>query len=186
MKRCPTCNQTFSEGWLSFCTQDGTTLVDDSVSKSDPLDPMATMMAPPPPSLSNPNQPGSWNTPGGLGSGQFPQQPPAYQQPQPIQGGWQPPPAPAYAVPKQGLAIASMICGIFSITFGWCCSIGLLTSIAAIVLGGISLAQIKNDPDHNTGKPLALVGIITSALYLIFWVLIILLWGIGTMMGGLK
>lgn len=187
MKRCPTCNQTFSEGWLSFCTQDGTTLVDDSVSKSEPIDPMATMMAPPPPAISSINQPGGWNTPsGGLGSGQFPQQQPIYQQPQPIQGGWQPPPAPAYAVPKQGLAIASMICGIFSITFGWCCSIGLLTSIAAIVLGGISLAQIKNDPEHNTGKPMALVGIITSALYLIFWVLILLLWGFGAMMGGLK
>src|SRR5258708_34388606 len=114
------------------------------------------------------------NPPIGLAPDQFQQQDPKSQQPQPIQGGWQPPPAPAYAVPKQGLAIASMVCGIFSITFGWCCSTGLLTSIAAIVLGGISLSQIKNDPDHNTGKPLALAGIITPALYLIFWALILL------------
>ena len=79
-----------------------------------------------------------------------------------------------------------MICGIFSITFGWCCSIGVMTSIAAIVLGGISLSQIKSNPDQNTGKPLALTGIITAAAYLVFWVLIILLWGVGAMMGGLK
>ena len=183
MKRCPTCNQTFSEGWLSFCTQDGATLIEDSVSRSEPP---PTIMAPPPP-VTNPNNPANWTAPlGGPGSGPFPQRQPAYQQPQPIQAGWQPPPPPAYATPKQGLAIASLICGIFSITFGWCCSIGLLTSVAAIVLGGVSLTQIKNDPDHNTGKPLALVGIITAAAYLVFWVLIILVWGIGAMMGGLK
>jgi hypothetical protein len=103
-----------------------------------------------------------------------------------MQAGWQPPPAPAYSPPKQTLAVWSLVCGIFSITFGWCCSIGLFSSIAAIILGGISLTQIKNDPEHNTGKPLALVGIITAALYLVFWILIIVLWGIGTMMGGLK
>jgi hypothetical protein len=183
MKRCPTCNQTFSEGWLSFCTQDGTTLVDDSVSKSGPA---PTIVASPPP-VSYPNPPSNWSAPsGGVGSGPFPQQQTPYQQPQPIQAGWQPPPPPAYSTPKQALAVSSLVCGVFSITFGWCCSIGVLTSIAAIILGGVSLTQIKNDPEHNTGKPLALVGIITAALYLVFWVLIILLWGVGAMMGGLK
>ena len=28
MKRCPTCNQQFTDEWLTFCTQDGTSLVD--------------------------------------------------------------------------------------------------------------------------------------------------------------
>ena len=180
MKRCPTCNQTFSEGWLSFCTQDGTTLVEDSVSRSEPP---PTIMAPPP--VTNPNNPANWTAPL-AGFGPFPERQPVYQQPQPIQAGWQPPLAPAYAAPKQTVAVCSLVCGIFSITFGWCCSIGLFSSIAAIILGGISLTQIKNDPEHNTGKPLALVGIITAALYLVFWILIILLWGIGAMMGGLK
>jgi hypothetical protein len=27
MKRCPTCNQTFTDEWLTFCTQDGSSLV---------------------------------------------------------------------------------------------------------------------------------------------------------------
>src|SRR6476469_5898653 len=111
MKRCPTCNQTFSETWLSFCTQDGTTLVDDSVSRSEPP---PTIMAPPPPPLTNPNQPANWTAPsGGLGSGPF-------SQPQPMQAGWQPPPPPRgmMMAPKQGLAITSMCLGIFSVTFG--------------------------------------------------------------------
>jgi hypothetical protein len=177
MKRCPTCNQTFSEGWLSFCTQDGTTLIEDSASRSEPP---PTIMAPLPPPQTSPNQPANWTAPsGGFGSGPF-------SQPQPMQAGWQPPPPPTYATPKQGLAITSLCLGIFSITFGWCCSIGLLSSVAAIVFGGISLTQIKNNPDQNTGKPLALVGIILASLYLLVWVLIMVLWGFGAMMGGFK
>jgi hypothetical protein len=178
MKRCPTCNQTFSEGWLSFCTQDGTTLVDDSVSKSDPLDPMATMMAPPPPpALSNPNQPGGWNVPsGGLGAGQF-------TPPQPIQAGWQPPPPPAYAAgPKQGTAVASLICGIFTVTIGWCCYLGVITGPVAIGLGIYSLIQIKNYPDKFTGKPFAITGIVTGSLYFLGLALFIILYGVAVFM----
>ena len=187
MKRCPTCNQTFSEGWLSFCTQDGTTLIDDSVSRSEP--PPTIMSSAPPPLVSYPNQaarvtdpnsPPKWSAPaGGMVPGQF-------APPQPIQAGWQPPPPPAYATPKQGLAVASMICGIFSITFGWCCSIGLITSVAAIVLGIVSLLQIKNFPDKNTGKPLSIIGIVLAAAYLGIWVLIFLIWGFGTLLQGIK
>jgi len=177
MKRCPTCNQTFSEGWLSFCTQDGTTLVDDSVAKSEPLDPMATMMAPPPPALSNLNQPGGWNTPsGGLGAGQF-------TPPQPIQPGWQPPPPPAYyAGPKQGTAVASLICGIFTVTIGWCCYLGVITGPVAIGLGIYSLIQIKNYPDKFTGKPFAITGIVTGALYFLGLALFIILYGVAVFM----
>jgi hypothetical protein len=178
MKRCPKCNQTFDEGWLSFCTNDGTTLVEEPTSSSDM---MKTIMAPAPPPVSRPNEQANWSSPsGGLGAGQFPV-------PQPSQPVWQPPPPPSYAAgPKQGLAIASLICGVFSITLGWCCSIGLLTSPAAIVMGIVSLVQIKNSPDQNAGKPLAIAGIATGAVYLVFWVLIILIWGIGALMQGLK
>ena len=178
MKRCPTCNQTFSEGWLSFCTQDGTTLIDDSASKDDL---MATMMAPAPPPLSNSNQPASWNPPpGGLGSGQF-------QPPQPIQSAWQPPPPPAYyAGPKQGTAVAALICGIFTVTIGWCCYLGVITGPVAIGLGIYSLIQIKNYPDKFTGKPFAITGIVTGALYFLGIAAVILIWGMAAMMQGVK
>jgi hypothetical protein len=176
MKRCPTCNQTFSEGWLSFCTQDGTTLIEDPAPKSDP---MATMMAPPPAPLSSQNQPAGWNTPSS-GPGQF-------QPPQPIQSGWQPPPPPAYyAGPKQGTAVAALICGIFTVTIGWCCYLGVITGPVAIGLGIYSLIQIKNYPDKFTGKPFAITGIVTGALYFLGIAAVILIWGMAAMMQGVK
>ena len=36
MKRCPTCNRTFTDQSLSFCTEDGTPLVTDIALDSDP------------------------------------------------------------------------------------------------------------------------------------------------------
>jgi hypothetical protein len=176
MKRCPTCNQTFSEGWLSFCTQDGTTLVDDAVSKSEPA---PTMMASSPP-VSYPNPPSNWNAPsGGAGSGQFPQ-------PQPIQTGWQPPPAPTVTGPTQGTAVAALICGIFTVTIGWCCYLGVVTGPIAIGLGIYSLIQIKNFPDKFTGKPFAITGIVTGAVYFLGLAAVILLYGVAIFMQGVK
>jgi hypothetical protein len=198
MKRCPTCNRTFEEDWLAFCTQDGTTLVDDSPAKAD--EPPPTILAPPPPPA------GGWQQPsGGLGSGQFqsqpmpPPPPPSnlgapsggigsgqFQPPQQMPAGWQPPPPPAYGHgAKQGIAVASMICGIFSVTLGWCCYLGVITAPVAIGLGIYQLSQIKKDPDHNTGKPFALTGIITGALYFVGVAVIILIYGIALLSGGL-
>lgn len=192
MKRCPTCNRTFEEEWLAFCTQDGTTLVEDSPK----IDLQATMMAPPPPPA------GGWKPPSGdLGSGGFQSQPapppasspsggfgsPQYQPPQQMQGGWQPPPPPAYVQgPKQGLAIASMICGICTITIGWCCYLGVLSGPVAIGLGIYQLIQIKNKPDENGGKPFAIVGIATAAAYFVLLALFVIIWGAATFMQGIK
>lgn len=177
MKRCPTCNKTFDEGWLSFCTNDGTTLVEDSSSQSELL---KTMVAPPP-RVSNPNEQANWNAPsGGIGYGQFPV-------PQPSQPVWQPPPPPSYAAgPQQSLAVASLICGIFTITIGWCCYLGVITGPVAIGLGIASLNQIKNSPDQFTGKPFAITGIVTGSLYFVFVALIIMLYGLMFLVQGVK
>jgi len=200
MKRCPTCNRTFEEDWLAFCTEDGTTLVDESPARAD--EPPATILAPPPTPPA-----GDWAQPsGGFGSGQFQSQPvpppvppsnmgapsggfgvAQFQPPQPMQSGWQPPPPPPYAQgPKQGLAVASMICGLFTIVFGWCCSIGVITGIVAIVLGAYQLVQIKNNPEQNTGKPFAITGIATSAVYFLVWILLMFLYGFAIFMGSLN
>ena len=178
MKRCPTCNRTFDEGWLSFCTNDGTTLVEEPASSSDM---MKTIMAPAPPRVSRPNEQANWSSPsGGLGAGQFPA-------PRPTQPMWQPPPPPSYAAgPQQGLAVASMICGIFTITIGWCCYLGVITGPVAIGLGIASLNQIKNSPDKFTGKPFAITGIVTGALYFVFVALIIMLYGLMFFVQGIK
>jgi hypothetical protein len=186
MKRCPTCNRTFDEDWLAFCTQDGTTLIVDSPARPD--EPPPTILAPPPP-------PGGWQqSSGGLGSGQFQPQPVPPPVPPsnigaplggfgsgvPQPGGWQPPPPPPYAQgPKQGLAVASMICGIFSITIGWCCYSGVVAAPVAIALGIYQLSQIKSNPDQNTGKPFAIVGIVTGAFYFVLIAFVILIYGVA-------
>jgi hypothetical protein len=192
MKRCPKCNQVFDEEWLSFCTNDGTSLIDTSAL---PQEPPPTMMSPPmPPTVSPSEQPTiNLQTSGGSSQPPAPYRPPPPMQqswqppPQPMQTGWQPPPPPAYAnKPKQGLAVASMILGICSITVGWCCSLGLLTAPVGIVLGIVSLVQIKNNPTENGGKPFSVTGIATSAAYLLFWVLIVLIYGVAIFTGNLK
>ena len=178
MRRCPKCNQQFTDEWLTFCTQDGTTLVDEVVS---PNDPPPTLVRPMPPSVSPTEQP-TLDMPGRY-------TPPAVQYipPPPVQSGWTAPPPPAYPIkPQQTLAVTSMVLGIVSITIGWCCSFGILTSPIALVLGIVSLVQIKNDPAKNGGKSFAIAGIIMGALYVLIFIAIILLYGIGIFLGALN
>ena len=174
MKRCPTCNRTFDDEWLAFCTEDGTTLVDSQAAL--PTEPPPTVWLPP--ALdTNPVTQKPFDLPG------------SYNPPQPVAPVWQPPPPPPVQMPqgqKQGLAVASLVLGIFSVTVGWCCSIGLLSAPIAIVLGIVSLVQIKNDPARNTGKPLSIVGIVLGGIYVVFWILIFALYGMAIFMGSLN
>ena len=87
--------------------------------------------------------------------------------------------------PKQGMAVASMICGIFSITIGWCCYLGVISSPVAIGLGIYQLVQIKNNPEQNTGKGFAIAGIATGAAYFVGIAIIIVLYGAMIFMGSL-
>jgi hypothetical protein len=160
MKRCPTCNQTFEEEWLSFCTQDGTTLVEESTAASEPL---PTILAPAQSEASAP--PPTWVTP----SAELPPSSPQWQPPQPAVPMWQPPPPPSYAQPEsKGLATAAMVIGIISVTVGWMC-LGPIPGIAAIILGAVALSQIKKAPDRMGGKPMAVVGVITGSLTVLIY-----------------
>jgi hypothetical protein len=181
MKRCPTCNQEFTDEWLTFCTQDGTSLVEvDSATKEPP--PTLWRSPPMPPRVSPTEQPTLDMPEGGYRAPLAP-----FSQPQPLESGWTPPPPPAYPVaPQQGLAIASLVLGIVSITVGWCCSFGVLTGPIAIILGIISLVQIKNEPAKFGGKNMAIAGIVTGGLYFVIFALIILLWGFGIFMSGIR
>lgn len=173
MKRCPTCNQTFDEEWLSFCTIDGTALVESGPLRSEPPPTIRASAIP-----TNPTGQPTFNLPGSYN------QPPARLAPPTVPApSWQPPPPPGYAVvPQQGLAVASLILGIFTITFGWC-YVGVLTGPIAIVLGIISLVQIKNNPQRNTGKPMAIAGIVTGGLYFVLIAIFILF---AALMRGVK
>ena len=78
-----------------------------------------------------------------------------------------------------------MCCGLFSVVFGWCCSIGVISGIVAIVLGAYQLVQIKNNPEQNTGKPFAIVGISAAALYFVVWIFLMIFYGAALFMGVL-
>lgn len=181
MKRCPTCNQTFTDEWLTFCTQDGTSLI---TLEPSPNEPPPTVAYPPPmpPSVS-PSEQATLELPGAY-------QPPVVQYipppaPQPV---WTPSPAPVFGgpQPQKGLAITSMALGIVSVTIGWCCSFGVLTSPVAIGLGIFALIQIKNNPTKYGGKPFAIVGIAAGTLYLAFVFLMILIYGLSFLANGVR
>lgn len=154
MKRCPTCNLTFEEEWLSFCTQDGTTLLDESIRSSEPP---PTIMVPSPAEA-------AWNVP----SGDLPPSSPEWQPPQRVAPVWQPPPPPYIQEPNKSLATAAMVLGIISVTVGWLC-FGPIPGIAAIILGAVALSQMKKNPERVGGKPLAVTGIVTGGATLVVY-----------------
>jgi hypothetical protein len=182
MKRCPACNQTYTDDALSFCINDGTVLVRPST-----YDPQATLMSPPP-SVTGPppfgysdagsagwstpsdyTPPGVWNTPAAW--------PEPQQQQQPLQG-MPPGMAQVGGQPQQAIAIASLVFGLLSITFGLITCSGPVLGLIAIGLGIFALVQIKNDPRRFGGKGLAIGGIAVGSLWIVFilfWVLLFII-----------
>ena len=69
--------------------------------------------------------------------------------------------------PSQGLAIASLICGIVSLI--GCCIwfVTLPLGLVAMVLGFVALSKVKSDPARYAGKGMARAGIVTGILGLI-------------------
>jgi hypothetical protein len=181
-KRCPTCNQEFTDEWLTFCTNDGTALVSSDTSSIEP--PVTLVSGSMPPSVSPLEQP-TLDMPGSMPP------PPMYQAPQPmppaVQPGWKVPPPPAYpAQTDKNLALLSLIAGIVSMTVGWCCYFGVLTSPVAIGLGLYALSQIKKNPNKYGGRGMAIGGIVTGSLYFVFLLLIILIYGLSFLMSGVR
>jgi hypothetical protein len=165
MKYCPQCHKQYTETWITFCSDDGTILIDTGFTpnQQSPFDRQRPAYAPPrseqPTWRSpDPNAPGGWVAP----DERQPMRSPA----------WQPPPPPTgypKQQPAQGLALGSMVVGIFSLFFGLFC-LGPLPGIAALILGLVALSQIKKAPDRNSGKPLALVGVVTGSLSVLIFV----------------
>lgn len=158
MKRCPTCYQIFEEDWLSFCTQDGTTLIDES---AQPSEPPPTIMA-----VSQPDQAAALSG----STAEVSPSSPEWQPPQRPMPEWQPPPPPTYVQPQnKSLATAAMILGIISVTVGWLC-FGPIPGIASIILGAVALSQIKKTPDRVGGKQMAWIGVVTGSVTVLLYV----------------
>ena len=169
MKRCPVCNTTFDDPYLSFCPNDGTPLLRMSPEEAHTVlmtpretDEVAGSSSSPPPTP----QPYSW----------------ANDSP----ARWVPPPPPTIPGPanqQQSLAVASLILGLVSITFGWLCG-GPFFALLALVLGIVALMQHKKDPVRYGGKGLAMIGTILGALVLVIYLVLMAFWVIMMFVGA--
>src|SRR6267143_445040 len=110
MKRCPKCNQEFTEEWLTFCTSDGTPLTEAPRSADYP--PPTIAMPPRPVTATQEERPTMRMPSEGIYGGPLAMP----QQQQPVAPAWQPPPAPftPAAQPQQGLAVAALVLGLVS------------------------------------------------------------------------
>jgi Domain of unknown function (DUF4190) len=179
MKYCPQCKRQFSEAWLSFCSDDGSPLVQELTPAADPnWDPQIRG-----PKVQTPDEEATqWlprETPVAGGWIAPDERPPM------SPGVWTPPPAPAVYPrtpgPSQGLATASMIVGLAGILLSWC--FGPVPGIVALVLGLVALSQIKKSPEKYTGKGMAIAGVVIGAVTLAFYVLLVIGW---ILMGALR
>lgn len=174
-KRCPSCGQTYTDDAINFCLNDGellSYLADDAPQTILSNDRPTTFADDSEPTvfLNNPRVTNQTNWPESAptaiwqgGQQNFPQQ---------QFGNY-----PVNVSPNQTLAIVSLCLGLGSMTIGWCCSMGLLLSPAALITGFIALSMIKKDPNANQGRGLAIAGIVAGAVYLALYLLLILLYG---------
>lgn len=184
MKRCPKCNSTFDEEHLIYCTTDGTVLVLDEDTSALELpetelliEPPVTMVMPPRPTEYVPQAPNA------------PTPPAPYSWANDSPPAWVPPPPPipyvsaARSSQQQGTAVASLILGLISITFGWICG-GPIFGLLAVVLAAVALTQIKRNPQQYGGKPIALAGLIMGGIALLVSVGLIVLWLVMVIIGA--
>jgi hypothetical protein len=177
MKYCPECNRQYTEPWITFCSDDGTLLIEELSPAVDPnWDPkirgpqvetpseQETQWLPPEPPMA-----GGWVAP---------------DERPPMAPEWQPPPPPLQPVKQtsQGLAMGSMITGILGLVLG---CLGPLPGFAAVILGWMALSQIKKSPETAGGKPLAIIGIVTGILTIVFYGLLLIWFVLAGVFGNL-
>jgi hypothetical protein len=89
-----------------------------------------------------------------------------------------PAPAPISIAPiprTNSMAMAGLVMGILSITCGMCCCYGLPFNVLGIVFSLVALAQIRNDPLSQEGRPLAIAGLVLSVLSIVLAAFLLML-----------
>lgn len=158
MKYCPQCNRQYNEAWVTFCSDDGSMLIEEL---SPPVDPNWDPQIREPRVTTASEQETQWLPP------REPYMPPAWVAPDerppmsPLSPAWQPPPPPRTRQQSQTLAIASMITGILGLVLG---CLGPILGIVGVVLGWMALAQIKKNPETTSGRPMAMIGLVTGGI----------------------
>lgn len=84
---------------------------------------------------------------------------------------------------QNGLAIASLVCGILTLVLGFCCGfIGLIPGIAALVTGYLGLK--KADELGGSGKGMAIAGMVLGGIGFVISLLFALVIGAAMMSGS--
>ena len=66
---------------------------------------------------------------------------------------------------NNGLAVASMVCGILAIFPGCCCGLfGIPLSIVALVMGLVAMNQINQTQGMQSGKGMAIAGLVCGGV----------------------
>jgi hypothetical protein len=76
-------------------------------------------------------------------------------------------PAPISITPVRrtnSLAVMGLLSGILALTCGMCCCYGLPFNLLGIIFSLVALAQIRNDPQSQDGRGLAIAGLVLSLL----------------------
>ena len=185
MKHCPTCNTNFVDDDLGYCTDDGTVLVPGDASSSSESQPTRIFAEAPPTMAMPPPRKTEYRV--GAPANQ-PQARPPYQWANESPPAWTPPapPIPYSAIrqqPQQTMAIVSLVFGIAAITFGWICG-GPAFGLLAVILGLVALSQIKRNPVQYGGKPMALGGLITGGIVLLFYLALVVIWIVVFIIGA--
>ncbi len=162
MKECLRCGQTYTDGDINFCLNDGELLSRiTGASEGSADDPPPTILMDQPRRTSELE----WQS----------AQPPApYQSPLPSAATPAGQMIQLNRTPDQMLAIASLCLGIASLTIGWCCYSGFLLGPAAIITGIIGLVAIKNDPKAYGGRGFAIGGIVAGSVYFLLFLLLVI------------
>lgn len=82
--------------------------------------------------------------------------------------------APAIAPRNNPLAIAGLVLGILSLTIAICCY-GLPFNVAGLIFSIIALVQINKDPQTQSGRGMAIAGLVLCILSFLLSALLLIL-----------
>lgn len=162
MKRCPKCGQTYTDGDINFCLNDGELL-------SHLTDVPGKMSDDPPPTIMMDQTRVTDQT-----RWQAPPPPAPYQSPSPYVPGMSAPPSMVRNNLDQTLAIVSFGLGLGSLVL-ICCYGGIWLGIPAAVVGFIAIQKINGDPVNYGGKGFAIAGTVIGGISFILAVVFIFL-----------
>jgi hypothetical protein len=184
MKRCPTCQRTYTDDTLSYCLEDGSTLFSNTAASDN----LAATLIIPEPRVTAPVQPDTYRS--------APAQPQPFTQPPPT--SW-PPLAGAQALQAapparqgRGAAVTSLVLAIAAfLLLGFCIIAGasgveesliggififsLLLALPGAVLGIIATSRSSKDTSAQNAKAMSIVALVLNGLYLLIAVIFLIL-----------